>query len=831
MTQFLDGLRVLDFGSGLSGRLVTMMLRDYGAEVLVVERPGGDPLRGHRAYQQWQRGKSNTILDLKCPEDVARARALAVEADVLVHDWRPGVDRRFGLDAATLETTAPSLIHCTISGFGSRGPSSHVKAYEAIVLAKAGFFWGAEALTERDGPTFLSGYYGSFAAAHAAVQGILAALHVRTRTGRGQSVETSLTQALTPYDLYGWLTVETGLGGMPPGTVGHVGMLTACTRDGRWIQFANAQRAQREAFVRALDLMDEYVEVDQAGGSFEPFVEQVRERIRAKDLAEWMEIFLSDDDIGFEPHRTAIEALDHPQLIAAGQVVEFDHPELGPMRQLGPIAVFDDADPSTVAAAAPSRDSRVAQFASIDSPRPFMPGSGSSILGSSSGTSEGVETNRGPLDGVTVLELGWYYAAPFGTTLLAELGARVIKVESLVGDPHRWQFAPPEYCGIKVLSGKESIAVDVNSPHGREILRRLVRRSDVVMRSFREANSRRMGVDFESMRKENPTLAYVYAGAYGATGPYCARPAYAPTMSSGAGVNSRMLGLGRMLTADGNPLGSDGQEAGGRLAAAGFPAGIGDSAAAFGVGTGLMLALLAAERRGHAVNVQTTMLGTNAFFVSDEFIDYAGAPEIDRPGPDLLGTSALYRLYRAGDGEWIFLAAPQEAEWGLLCDVLGEEESGASMASPIVGIGQDARFATPAARRVNDADLAARLEHQFGRRPAAEWESRLTAADVACAVVSRTPFSEFTMRDPIMVENGWVAESAYPGFGGFHRHGSIVSLSHTPTRTGRAPRVGQQTRSILAQLGYSEAEIEALHRDEVVGSPDSNAVEDRTTPN
>lgn len=168
----------------------------------------------------------------------------------------------------------------------------------------------------------------------------------------------------------------------------------------------------------------------------------------------------------------------------------------------------------------------------------------------------------------------------------------------------------------------------------------------------------------------------------------------------------------------------------------------------------------------------------------------------------------------AEDGEWVFLAAPQDGEWAALCRVLDALRPESSR------LAEDPRFATSTDRWSNDAELADVLASLLGLLPATEWEQRLTAADVACVEVSRTSLAAFTVSDPVMIANGHVAEAHYPGFGAFRRHGPTVSLPANPTTVGSAPQVGQHTRPVLGELGYSQSEIARLRADAIVTWPD-----------
>ena len=147
-----------------------------------------------------------------------------------------------------------------------------------------------------------------------------------------------------------------------------------------------------------------------------------------------------------------------------------------------------------------------------------------------------------PLAGIVVIELGTQYAAPFGATLLTDLGARVIKIEQQDGDQIRWMTVFPDLSGVKVLQGKESLAVDITRPEGLALVHDLVKRADVVLQSFRAGVATRRGLDATTLQALNPDLIYVSAPAYGETGPCSRRPAYAPTIGAAAGLPWRNLG-------------------------------------------------------------------------------------------------------------------------------------------------------------------------------------------------------------------------------------------------------------------------------------------------
>ena len=154
MSQVLEGITVVDFTQGMAGSLATMVMSDFGAEVLKVEPPGGDPFRGYPGAIQWNRGKRSVILDLKTTDGMDAAGKLAAGADIVAESFRPGVTKRLGIDYETLSQGRPELIYCSVTGFGAEGPYAQYKGYEGVVAAKVGRMTIFQGQNAREGPNY-----------------------------------------------------------------------------------------------------------------------------------------------------------------------------------------------------------------------------------------------------------------------------------------------------------------------------------------------------------------------------------------------------------------------------------------------------------------------------------------------------------------------------------------------------------------------------------------------------------------------------------------------------------------------------------------------------
>jgi crotonobetainyl-CoA:carnitine CoA-transferase CaiB-like acyl-CoA transferase len=809
VSQALEGLRVVDFSNGFAGALVSQLLADYGADVVHVEPPEGSPLRGQPGFYFWQRGKRSAVLDLRQTGGRACARELALRSDVLVETFRPGVMERLGLGYESLRTEHPGLVYTSLTGFGSTGPYRDVPGYEGVVMAKLGGMLHLRA-APRPGPSFCSVPYCSFSGAQTALQGTLAALYVRERTGMGQRVESSLVQGMAAHDPWDWFLhlvaerypdafrnppshTERGM----PNQSFAFRLLVCLSRDGRWLQFSQTSPHLFQAFMRALELDWMFNDPEwRTAPEFEDepkrerFWEIMLEAARRKSVAEWNAVFEREPDVWAEVYRSARELFDHPQMRHNGHVLELEDPRVGKTLQLAPM-VRMSATPGRVRAPAPELGAHTGEvLARLEEPRGGFPRDGAAVP-------------RLPLEGVTVLDLGLFYAAPYGTALLADYGARVIKLEPLAGEPMRMLLGFPDAGAVKSLQGKESLAIDAHRPEGREIARRVASRADVVMMSYRAGVAKKMGLDYASVRAINPRVVYLNAPGYGIDGPCGRRPAFAPTIGAGSG-------LGWFNAAGSVPQGADLtleeiKWSSIRLGMCAQAPGSADGCSALGVATALLLGLLARERTGLGQEMLTSMLCTTAYALSEECIEYPNRPE-RAADPEMHGRGALYRLYEAQRG-WVFLAAPQPREWPRLCRAL----------ATVADLAADPRFATPELRGANDAALAAELARVFRTRPASGWERTLLAAGVGCVEVARGPIYRAVMDDPVSREAGFLCEVEHPSFGRHRRLGPLARLSLTPCEARPACLVGQHTESILLELGYAPDEIARLEADGVIG--------------
>src|ERR1700733_5699197 len=321
----LAGLLVVDLSTTLPGAQATQFLADCGAEGIMVEPADGSPLRELAGGPALPRGKRSVTLDLHDDADLERLRALLRRADVMVNTMRPAPAERIGLPDDTLSTAYPRLVVASITGWGSAVPFRDYKGWEALVMAKTGVMHEKRGLTTRPGPAYTTFSYASWGAAHAAVQGGLAALLERESSGRGQTVETNLVTGMGSMDPYNWfyeMVLERYPGAFEPMDAVYddqgqnqafliYALLVCATKDGRWLQFAQVSPKLIGAWLTELDLLGELADPKWQGFPMLPNAElrtewwgTMIERVGARTLAEWQQAMSENHDLSGELFRS-----------------------------------------------------------------------------------------------------------------------------------------------------------------------------------------------------------------------------------------------------------------------------------------------------------------------------------------------------------------------------------------------------------------------------------------------------------------------------------------------------------------------------------------------
>ncbi len=796
-----EGLQVIEMGAGSIGAsLAGMLLADNGARVLKVEPPEGDRLRSrHEAgFVVWNRGKESLVADLRTDEGRAQVRDLANRADVVIEGFGAGVADRWGLGAAAVRASNPGLVYCSVKGFGSSGAYAMFPAYEGIVAAKAGVY-NLGPFGFRSGPIFVNAPLGSVGTGHMAFSGVLAALIARETTGRGQTVEATMVQGFNPLDYFGammWQHTQRITGSAAGSSAMSAAMgasrysFFVPTQDGRWVIFTQMLPHQAHALSRAVgiehtfddprfDKQPQFATAEDA----QAWEDLLWEAMSEQPYEHWEKVFLADDDIAFELARFSEEGLDHQQIRHNGETITVQDTVRGPIEQVGPVAAFA-ATPSRIDRSAPALDEHGDDFSEL---APRSPST--------------APAPAHALDGVTIVELGYFYAMPYGVTMAGALGARVIKLEGAAGDPMRSAFGAPDVGGAKTMEGKESLAVDLQTAEGRKIVQEVAARADMFINGFRSGVAERMGLDYATLSKLNPRLVYVHAAGYGVDGPLAHRPIYAQVAQAVAGSIGRYGG--RWLDPDFTKTLSWIEA---QIVVLPRLRGLvdGDSNAALAVLSSILLALYEQRRTGKGQFLSTTMIGGNALAYADDFVRYDGKATLPVADEENHGLHALYRLYRAASG-WVFLAAPRQREWEALLAALDRHD-----------LANDDRFTSEAARLANDDALVTLLADILATRPAGEWEHLLTPAGVACVEAFDASHSEFTCTDPVLRETGLVVEVDHPAFDTIVRAGPPVAMSETPGRAAPGCLVGQHTDLILEELGYSTEQIAEFKTRQVV---------------
>ncbi|MDE2843475.1 MAG: CoA transferase [Chloroflexota bacterium] len=764
----LRGLKVLDFGHYIAGPLLGMLLSDQGAEVIKVERPEGDPARREPAFATWNRGKRSISLDLKTDSGRETATKLALESDVLIENFRPGVMDRLGLGYVELASANPQLVYCSLPGFGERHPDRNRQGWEPIIGASTGLYPKVEGSDE---PLYSPLPIASTFAAIVSAVAVTMALCARDRNGEGQRIEVPLYDAM--FTAMGRHLVKFHDQEDPdPRNQPRLPMQRQyqCA-DGRWVQnHGNYQRFVHQ-FLEAAgnpswgpDAVADFgkpLDLETA----DMWVQRFSETFRQRTSLEWQEA-ISAAGGACTVCKTVEEWLDHPHPLEARMVAEVEDANLGRMKQPG-VQVRLRGTPGAIQGRAPLLGEHNAQILEeLGQSKPANPETEKTMK----------EALTSALQGVRVLDLCIVLAGPTCGRTLAEYGADVIKID----DPYR----PYDQSGsMDVNRGKRSIMLDLKQDEGREVFFELLETADVVVENYRKGSLAKLGLDYESLKKRKPDLVYASLNAYGYDGPWSERPGWEQLAQATSGMQVRRGGR------DDAPM----------L----MPYPVND------YGTGMMgayavaLALHERSRTGRGQSVDSGLALTAGLLQSPFFLDFEGHRREEPEGRGLRGMSAFSRLYQAADG-FVYVHCQDDSARERLLQL--------PEFSALKGHAESSAKAS-----LDDESLASRLTDAFSARPVSHWLNTLSEAGIAAA--PNIGIGDF--RDLAQVrEAGLIVTREHPGQGRADHLGNTAHLTATPMRVGRpTPLLGTDADEILREIGFPAERIAALMSRGIVSVP------------
>ena len=393
----------------------------------------------------------------------------------------------------------------------------------------------------------------------------------------------------------------------------------------------------------------------------------------------------------------------------------------------------------------------------------------------------------GPLAGMRVLELAQIMAGPTAGMMLADMGADVVKVEKLPGGDDSRGYREPRVNGVSapylILNrNKRGIALDLKRPRGREVLLRLVRDADVLTENYRRGTLEKLGLGYDVLAGENPGLIYCAISGYGRDGPYADK----------GGFDLIAQGVSGLMSITGEPGGP--------------PVKTGNSVADINAGilavTGILAAWAHKLRTGQGQVVDTSLM--EAALQQTYWHAAIAFATGSSPGPTGSAhiLTAPYQAFRAKDG-WINVGGANQANWERIADVLGHPEWR-----------DDPRFRTNSDRMANLAALVERMNDALATRTRAEWLDAFDAAGVPAGPVNSM---QEALSHPQAIARGMVVDLVHPEAGATKALGCPVHFSATPASVTRpAPMLGEHTREVLAEAGYSAGDIDAFVAEGVV---------------
>ena len=788
--EFLKGFRALDL-TDLSGQLCGRLLADLGMEVIKIEPPGGDSVRNlapfvksaegkllSTTFAHLNAGKASKVLDLETDAGRAALRQLVETADVVIESFQPGELDTKGLGYKDLAAINPGIVMASISAFGQTGPKKNYACNDLVALAESGFLYisGDPSLAPCKPPETQAYYFASLFA----TAGLLAALYRRERTGQGDHIDASMQETLATQEhiIRLWANEKQVLkrAGSQHGSVAPAKIFQC--RDGfvylyvtrqHWKLFLSVWKDHAAVFDAPDWLNNVYrrAHADELNPAVEAFIGKFT-------MAEITDL-LQAKGIPCVPVNTPMGFANDEHVRGRGFMAPVEHSGFGSTRQPAMPCVIDGARPA-VGSVPPLdswRDSSVKRVAPTKTT--FAPNS-----------------DNGPLDGMRIVSFDHVLAGPYGTTILAELGADVFKIESSKGgmDPFRF-FGTGEDPNLsprflEFNRNKRSFTVNLKHPKGQGVLHDLVAKADAVLDNYSVDVVERIGLSYDQLCRVKPDIVNLRMPGLGTTGP--------KRHFSTVGVNiTSFTGLTYMWNHPGNthpPIGSQTV----------FPDYVSGTLCAIIIISGV----LHRDRHKKGAFIDLAQSEATAFMIGANLMEAASTGKDPEPVGNASIAIAPHDCYPCkGEDRWCVIAAENEAQWTALAQLIGG------------GIGQDQRFKTNAERLKNSAALNAIIAQWTQDQDAFALRDQLQKAGIPGGAVQT---GEDLTNDPQLKERGFVVAVDNPRLGrvvlpNFPLHFANAKL----TRRWEFPVLGRDTEAVLRDVvGYDEATIAAHKRDGVL---------------